>query len=162
MVIPALVAMLLEKGLSMIGGAVLAKGQAVVEDKLGISLKTPPTQAELIEWKKLEVQESQWLMDQMMKGRQQEADFQKQQEEAVTARWQADTSTDSTLAKNIRPMVLIYLLGAYTVLAIMSAFKYSVEESYVLLLGQWGMIVMTAYFGGRTLEKIISIKNGGK
>lgn len=161
MVVPAIVAMLLEKGLGILGGAVLSKGQAVIEEKLGISLKAEPTSAELLEWKKLEIDNSQWLLDMTMKSRQQEADFQKMQEESVTDRWKADTSTDSTLAKNIRPMVLVYLLLTYTLLATMSAFGYNVQESYVLLLGQWGMIVMTAYFGGRTLEKIISIKKGG-
>lgn len=41
----------------------------------------------------------------------------------------------------------------------MSAFGYDAKESYVQLLGQWGMLIMSAYFGGRTLEKIIEMKN---
>jgi hypothetical protein len=40
----------------------------------------------------------------------------------------------------------------------MSAFGYNANESYVTLLGQWGMLVMSFYFGGRTLEKIIDMK----
>lgn len=159
--LPAIVSMLLEKGLGILGGAVLTKGQAVIEEKLGIKLTPDPTPEQVAVLREVELKHREFLIEVAMKGRQQEADFQKMQEESVTDRWKADTNTDSVLAKNIRPMVLVYLLAAYTILAIMSAFKYDVEESYVLLLGQWGMIVMTAYFGGRTLEKIISIKNGG-
>jgi hypothetical protein len=40
----------------------------------------------------------------------------------------------------------------------MSAFGMETQESYVQLLGQWGMLIMSFYFGGRTLEKIIDMK----
>ncbi len=160
--VAAIATMLLEKGLGVLGNAVLTKGTQVIEEKLNIKLTPNPTHEQLAAYRTAEIQHQQWLLEMAMKGRQQEADFQKMQEESVTERWKADVMTDSQLAKNIRPMVLIYLLACYTVLAIMSAFDLNVEESYVLLLGQWGMIVMTAYFGGRTLEKIISIKEGGK
>jgi len=76
----------------------------------------------------------------------------------VSKRWQADLSSDSWLAKNIRPSVLIYLLSAYLGLAVADGFGFKVSEAYVTLLGQWGMLVMGAYFGGRTLEKIVQRK----
>lgn len=76
----------------------------------------------------------------------------------VTDRWKADMSSDSWLSKNIRPMTLIYILSAYLLFALMSAFGLSVNETYVTLLGQWGQIVMLAYFGGRTLEKVMGKK----
>jgi hypothetical protein len=40
----------------------------------------------------------------------------------------------------------------------MSAFGHNANEEYVTLLGQWGMLIMSFYFGGRTLEKIIDMK----
>jgi hypothetical protein len=40
----------------------------------------------------------------------------------------------------------------------MSAFGYDATESYVQLLGQWGQIVFLAYFGGRTVEKVMDMK----
>jgi hypothetical protein len=40
----------------------------------------------------------------------------------------------------------------------MSAFGYNANESYVSLLGQWGMLIMSFYFGGRTLEKIMEMR----
>ena len=64
--------------------------------------------------------------------------------------------SDSWLSKNIRPMTLIAILGAYFTFASASAFGISVNESYVKLLGEWGQLIMLAYFGGRTAEKIFS------
>ena len=81
-----------------------------------------------------------------------QADVSEQQE--LTKRRQADMSSDSWLSKNIRPLVLIFLLIAYTGFAIASMFNYETRGSYVELLGNWGMVVMSFYFGGRTFEKI--------
>ena len=76
----------------------------------------------------------------------------------VTKRVEADMGSDSVLAKNIRPMTLIFILVVYTVFAMMSAFGHNANEEYVTLLGQWGMLIMSFYFGGRTLEKILAMK----
>jgi hypothetical protein len=78
----------------------------------------------------------------------------------ISDRWKADASTDSFLAKNIRPLTLIFILGVYTFFAFMSMLGHETRGAYVELLGQWGMLVMTAYFGGRSLEKIMDKKNG--
>lgn len=77
----------------------------------------------------------------------------------LTKRLQADMTSDSWLSKNIRPMTLVFILVVYTVFAAMSAFGHNANESYVTLLGQWGMLIMSFYFGGRTLEKILSMKD---
>lgn len=77
------------------------------------------------------------------------------EQKAVTDRWQADMASDSWLSKNIRPMTLVYLLTAYLGMAVADGFGFEISESYVTLLGQWGMLVMGAYFGGRTAEKIM-------
>jgi hypothetical protein len=76
----------------------------------------------------------------------------------VSGRWDADMNSDSWLSKNIRPMSLVAIFVGYFLFALMSAFGYDAKESYVQLLGQWGMLIMSAYFGGRTLEKIIEMK----
>ena len=72
----------------------------------------------------------------------------------LTDRMKADMASDSWLSKNIRPMVLIFLLVAYSGFAIASIFNYETRGAYVELLGQWGMLVMSFYFGGRTMEKL--------
>ena len=76
----------------------------------------------------------------------------------LTERLKADMGSDSWLSKNIRPMTLISILAGYFTFALMSAFGMDTNESYVQLLGQWGMLIMSFYFGGRTLEKIIDMK----
>ena len=76
----------------------------------------------------------------------------------VSYRWKADAASDSKLAKNIRPLTLVYILTAYVVFAIADGYGYKIASNYVELLGQWGMLVMSAYFGGRTLEKIMDMK----
>jgi uncharacterized membrane protein (DUF106 family) len=76
----------------------------------------------------------------------------------ITKRQQADMMSDSWLSKNIRPMTLIFILITYTVFGLMSAWDIEVNNNYVELLGQWGMLIMSFYFGGRTLEKIMEMK----
>ena len=83
-----------------------------------------------------------------------ELEFYKTEQANLTSRHEADMKSDSWLSKNIRPMVLIFLLVAYSGFAIASIFEYETRGAYVELLGQWGMLVMSFYFGGRTMEKI--------
>jgi len=85
-------------------------------------------------------------------------DAQKNEDNNITDRWKSDNQSDGWLSKNIRPATLVYLLTTYNVFALMSAFGHQVNEAYVNLLGQWGMLVMTAYFGGKTIENIMAIK----
>ena len=83
-----------------------------------------------------------------------DTDLYKIEQNNLTERLNADMSSDSWLSKNIRPMTLIFLLVAYSGFAIASIFEYETRGAYVELLGQWGMLVMSFYFGGRTMEKI--------
>ena len=85
-----------------------------------------------------------------------EADIVEQQE--LTKRQQSDMLSDSWLSKNIRPMTLIAILAGYFIFALMSAYGMDANKAYVELLGQWGMLIMSFYFGGRTLEKIMDMK----
>jgi hypothetical protein len=80
------------------------------------------------------------------------------EQDNVSKRWEADATTDSRLAKNIRPLTLVYILTAYLGFAIADGAGFMIAPAYVELLGQWGMLVMSAYFGGRTLEKIMELK----
>jgi hypothetical protein len=76
----------------------------------------------------------------------------------LSDRHKADMASDSWLSKNIRPLTLVYILIAYFLLAILDASLLDIADSFVELLGQWGMLVMSFYFGGRTLEKIMDMK----
>ena len=88
-----------------------------------------------------------------------ETEMFKAEQENTTARWTADIASDSWLSKNIRPIALIAIFIAYFMFTAMSAFGYNAQESYVNLLGSWGQIVFLAYFGGRTMEKIMEIRS---
>ena len=110
-----------------------------------------PAQAEQAKLKLLEMQQTGELA-------QIAADTAEQQE--LTKRQQADMASDSVLSKNIRPMTLVFILIVYSTFAMMSAWDIEVNNNYVELLGQWGMLIMSFYFGGRTLEKIMDMKHG--
>jgi len=76
----------------------------------------------------------------------------------LTERLKADMGSDSWLSKNIRPMTLVFILVTYTVFGLMSAWDIEVNNNYVELLGTWGMVIMSFYFGGRTMEKIVDMR----
>ena len=84
------------------------------------------------------------------------------EQDNLTKRAEADMKSDSWLSKNIRPMTLVFILVTYTVFGLMSAWDIEVNQNYVELLGQWGMLIMSFYFGGRTLEKIMDMKSKEK
>jgi len=86
------------------------------------------------------------------------ADAMKNEDNNVSTRWSADMSSDSWLSKNIRPMSLVAIFIGYFLFAMMSAFGLNANEAYVTLLGQWGMLIMGAYFGGRTVEKLAEMR----
>jgi hypothetical protein len=83
-----------------------------------------------------------------------ELEYYKTEQNNLTERLKADMGSDSWLSKNIRPATLIFLLVAYSGFAVASIFGHETRGAYVELLGQWGMLVMSFYFGGRTMEKI--------
>jgi hypothetical protein len=112
-----------------------------------------PIQAEQAKLKLLEMQQNGELA-------QIAADTAEQQE--LTKRQQADMASDSWLSKNIRPGTLVFILIVYSTFAMMSAWDVEVNNNYVELLGQWGMLIMSFYFGGRSLEKIMDMKSKAK
>jgi hypothetical protein len=150
-----IVAALLQNGLSLLGNAVLAKGQDWVEKKTGVKLSTEMTPEQVAALKQAEMQHEEELLRLRLEENKLDTELFKAEAAAVTDRWNADMASDSWLSKNIRPMTLIALLTGYFMFALMSAFGYNATESYVTLLGNWGQIVMLAYFGGRTVEKVL-------
>lgn len=100
----------------------------------------------------------QELLKMQQEGRLAELQADNIEAQELTKRQQADMASDSWLSKNIRPMTLIAILLGYFTFAMMSAFDLDTNKAYVELLGQWGMLIMSFYFGGRTLEKIMDMK----
>ena len=81
-----------------------------------------------------------------------EAEMQKQ----VTERWKVDMNSDSWLSKNIRPLVLVFLVLATVLLIFIDAgvISFQVQDKWTDLLQLVLITVIGAYFGGRSLEKV--------
>ncbi len=149
---------LIEKGMTTLASAVANKGQEFVEQKLGVKLET----ADSLQLKQIELDHEEKLRAWALENRKLDIEIEKLAQVNVTERWKADMLSDSWLSKNIRPMVLMYLLATYTVLSFLSGFRFEVTQAYVELLAQMLMLVMGAYFVGRTVEKAIDMKERGK
>ena len=83
------------------------------------------------------------------------ASYETEMEKNVTERWQSDMNSDSWLSKNVRPMVLIFLVVCTVLLIFIDAgqINFNVKEAYIDLLQITLITVIGAYFGGRSLEK---------
>mgnify|MGYP003631607770 FL=1 len=81
-----------------------------------------------------------------------EAEMQKQ----VTERWKMDMNSDSWLSKNIRPLVLVFLVVSTVLLIFIDGgvISFKVEDKWTDLLQLVLITVIGAYFGGRSLEKV--------
>ncbi len=84
------------------------------------------------------------------------ANYEVEMEKNITSRWKADMNSDSWLSKNVRPLVLIFLVVCTILLIFIDAGKlnFNVKDSYIDLLQLVLITVIGAYFGGRSLEKV--------
>ena len=84
------------------------------------------------------------------------ANYEVEMEKNITSRWEADLKSDSWLSKNVRPMVLIFLIVCTMLLIFIDAgaIKFNVKDSYIDLLQMVLITVIGAYFGGRSFEKV--------
>ena len=84
------------------------------------------------------------------------SDYEIEMEKNITSRWEADLKSDSWLSKNVRPMVLIFLIVCTMLLIFIDAgaIEFNVKDAYIDLLQIVLITVIGAYFGGRSLEKV--------
>tara|TARA_R100001129_G_scaffold174867_1_gene147461 strand:- start:7307 stop:7723 length:417 start_codon:yes stop_codon:yes gene_type:complete len=84
------------------------------------------------------------------------ANYEIEMEKNITSRWEADLKSDSWLSKNVRPMVLIFLIICTMLLIFIDAgtLQFEVKSSWVDLLQLVLITVIGAYFGGRSFEKV--------
>jgi hypothetical protein len=168
-IVASLLGTLAQNGLGLLSSALQAKGKEVVENALGVKISDNPSPEEVSKLRQLQYDHEERLLELgIEKARLEQEELQAllkaqaNQEDNVSDRWKADMASDSWLSKNVRPGTLVYLLTAYLIFALLDGAGYKISESYVNLLGQWGMLVMTAYFGGRTVEKVMEMRKGGK
>ena len=83
------------------------------------------------------------------------SDYETKMEQNITDRWKADMNSDSWLSKNVRPLVLIFLVVCTVLMIFIDAgsIKFVVEEKWTDLLQLVLITVIGAYFGGRSFEK---------
>ena len=83
------------------------------------------------------------------------ADYETKMEQNITDRWKADMNSDSWLSKNVRPLVLIFLVVSTVLMIFIDAgtIAFEVEAKWTDLLQLVLITVIGAYFGGRTVEK---------
>ena len=83
------------------------------------------------------------------------ANYEVEMEKNITSRWKADMNSDSWLSKNVRPLVLIFLVVCTMLIIFIDAGKlnFNVKDSYIDLLQLVLITVIGAYFGGRSFEK---------
>ena len=84
------------------------------------------------------------------------SNYEVEMEKTITDRWKADMNSDSWLAKNVRPLVLIFLVVSTVLMIFIDAgtIKFVVEPKWTDLLQLVLITVIGAYFGGRSFEKI--------
>lgn len=164
-IIASLLASLASNGLGLLSSAIQAKGKQVVEKTLGVSIADDPTPEEISKLRQLQFDHEERLLElgiEKAKADLEElrvfAQAAQNEDNNVSDRWKADMGSDSWLSKNVRPLSLVAIFTGYFVFAMMSAFGLDANESYVQLLGQWGMLIMGAYFGGRTIEKLADMR----
>jgi hypothetical protein len=128
--------------MSILGKVFSAGAGKLVENVGGILDNLTTTKEE-----KLEAQKK--IKDMIMSY---EAEMQKQ----VTERWKMDMNSDSWLSKNIRPLVLVFLVVATVLLIFIDAgaINFKVQDKWTDLLQLVLITVIGAYFGGRSLEKV--------
>ena len=83
------------------------------------------------------------------------ANYEVEMEKQISDRWKADMNSDSWLSKNVRPMILIFLVVSTVLMIFIDAgtINFTVEEKWTDLLQLVLITVIGAYFGGRTMEK---------
>ncbi len=83
------------------------------------------------------------------------AQYEIEMEKNITDRWKADMNSDSWLSKNVRPLVLIFLVVCTVLMIFIDAgtISFVVEEKWTDLLQLVLITVIGAYFGGRSFEK---------
>ena len=83
------------------------------------------------------------------------ASYETQMEKEISSRWSADMKSDSWLSKNVRPLVLVFLVVCTVLMIFIDAgsIKFVVEPKWTDLLQLVLITVIGAYFGGRSLEK---------
>jgi len=111
------------------------------------------------------------IVDKFVHTKEEKAEFQKQMDQIwisaeadmqknVTERWKVDLINGNTLTRSVRPIVLLFLIVSTVLLVFVDSgsIKFEVSSEWIELLKVLLMVTVSAYFGGRSYEKV---KNNG-
>lgn len=133
-------------------GKIILGAASVINPALGSVLEGVISPKEAIE----EITKADISIEDKIKLQQMIYDQQNKEMEEISNRWEYDTNADSWLAKNVRPIVLLFLIVSVVLMIFIDAGKidFDVKDSWVDLLQLTLITVISAYFGGRSFEKI--------
>jgi len=96
------------------------------------------------------------VVDRFVQTPDERAAFKVELEKEISKRWSEDMASDSFLSKNVRPLTLIFLIISTVLIIFIDSgmIEFQVNERWISLLETVLMIVIGAYFGGRSFEKI--------
>lgn len=133
-------------------GKLLFGAASIINPTLGSVLQgvTNPKQA-IAEITKAKISNDDKIKLQQMLFEQQSKEMQE-----ISTRWVADSKSDSWLSRNVRPMVLIFLVVSSVIMVFIDAgwIEFEISQSNQALLTTSLTVTLGAYFGGRTFEKI--------
>ena len=137
-------------------GQVLLGAASMLNPTLGKVLKGVTTPQEAI----AEITKADAPQDDKIKLQQLIYDQQNKEIEAITARWKADSMSDSWLSKNVRPLVLVWCICIFSLAGILDSIEsvpFHINDTWNDTFEKVMMAVVLAYFGGRTTEKATSL-----
>lgn len=133
-------------------GKLLLGAASIINPTLGSVLEGVTSPKEAI----AEITKADISVDDKIKLQQMVYDQHNKEMEEISNRWQYDSSSDSWLSKNVRPIVLLFLIISVVLMIFIDAgmIEFEVKDSWVDLLQLTLITVISAYFGGRSFEKI--------
>ena len=155
--IAGLLSELASNGLGLIAGAIEAKGKEVVEKKLGVKIPDKGLSPELVQQLQIkQMEHEEFLINAQIKQAEMELEADSKAQVQVSERWKADMMSDSWLSKNIRPLSLAYLTVFVTFSSVLSKWL-DMKPEWVELLKEGWLIVLSAYFVGRSVQHSVKL-----
>ena len=142
-------------GLNILAEVVKQKGKKFVEEKFGVKIPDTPEldKDTLLKLKELELKHEEELQKILLEEREKELTYLTAVDQETTKRWLSD-NTAGTITKLVRPLTLVYLLVAFTLLAVLDQNLLKVKDIYANTFSDLLQMAILAYFGLRSIEKV--------
>jgi hypothetical protein len=143
-------------GLNILAEVIKQKGKDFVEKKFNVKIPDTPENLDkdtLVKLKELELKHEEELQKILLEEKEKELTYLTAVDQETTKRWLSD-NTAGTITKLVRPFALVYLLIAYTILAILDQNLIQVKNLYITTYSELLKMAVLAYFGLRSFEKL--------